>query len=229
MSELIAKIARRLDRMIWRYIAPALPSRQIRSYLEPPGMKGLNLGCGRNLLPEWLNCDSLPIPGAVHLDASRPLPFPANVFDYVFAEHMIEHLPLPSIASLLKDCHRVLKPGGTIRLVTPNLDSFIDMVQRPDSEESLRYTEWSRKRLSDNLPADPVRAMNAIFYGHGHQFVMNGPYLSRLLSDAGFCGIRTSQVGESGTLALRGIEKHGEVIGEDINRIESLAMEADKP
>ncbi|MBI4388561.1 MAG: methyltransferase domain-containing protein [Nitrospinae bacterium] len=229
MNELLYKIGRRLEWMTWKYIAPALASRQIRDYLERPGMKALNLGCGKNLLPGWLNCDSLPVPGAVYLDGSRPLPFPANAFDYIFAEHMIEHLPLPSIASLLTDCRRVLKPGGTIRLVTPNLDAFIDMAQRPDSEESRRYAEWFRKRLPDNLPAGPVRAMNAIFREHGHQFVMNESYLSRLLSNAGFADARKCQVGESAIPALRGIERHGGVIGEEINRIESLVMEADKP
>lgn len=228
MNNFFHKVARKLDRLASRYLAPALASGQIHEYLKRPGTKNLHLGCGPNVLPGWLNCDGVPVPGAVYLDCARPFPFSANIFDFIFAEHLIEHMDLPSIEAFLKECCRVLKPGGTVRIVTPNLDAFVRMIDRPGSEETRRYVEWHRDRHGGDFSASPVRAVNSIFYEHGHKFIMNESFLSGLLSGAGFSEMRPCKIGESETETLRRIEMHGKTIGEEINRIESLAMEAGK-
>ncbi|HEY2010088.1 MAG TPA: methyltransferase domain-containing protein [Rhizomicrobium sp.] len=45
-------------------------------------------------------------------------------FEYVFTSHMLEHIPHFKIDAVLKECNRVLKMGGVIRLVCPNLEVF---------------------------------------------------------------------------------------------------------
>src|SRR5438477_50522 len=82
-------------------------------------------GAGFNSLPGWLNTDLEPKSASViYLDAAKPLPFAYSTFDYIFSEHVIEHIPYPQGLSMLKECFRVIKPGGTIRIATPNLEQI---------------------------------------------------------------------------------------------------------
>ena len=48
--------------------------------------------------------------------------FPDNNFDFVCSEHFLEHLFIDEALELLKECHRILKPGGVVRIVTPDAD-----------------------------------------------------------------------------------------------------------
>ncbi len=78
----------------------------------------LNLGCGRDIRPGWVNVDQHDAPGVnlVH-DISTPLPYPDDSVDEVFASHVLEHLL--HWERTVKDIHRVLKPGGVCELVVP--------------------------------------------------------------------------------------------------------------
>lgn len=51
----------------------------------------------------------------------RNLPVPNETFDIVFSSHTLEHFPWRSVDSVLKEWSRVLKVGGELRLVVPNL------------------------------------------------------------------------------------------------------------
>ncbi|OMF18878.1 hypothetical protein BK133_30230 [Paenibacillus sp. FSL H8-0548] len=78
--------------------------------------KKLHLGCGRTILPGWVNLDLVAMPGVdviANLDecATTPLPFDEDSFDYFLASHLLEHIsyPLP----LMQELHRIAKPGAT--------------------------------------------------------------------------------------------------------------------
>lgn len=58
------------------------------------------------------------------------LPFPDNHFDVVFSNALFEHIAEPIRAA--KEIHRVLKPGGTAGLCSPDWDGFI--FAPPDEE-----------------------------------------------------------------------------------------------
>lgn len=58
-------------------------------------------------------------------DLRKPLPFRENAFSVVYASHVLEHLYLVEAQRLLCECRRVLKSGGVIRLVVPDLRSII--------------------------------------------------------------------------------------------------------
>lgn len=59
---------------------------------------------------------------ARRVDVTEGLPFPANHFDRVVCKAVIEHLPEPT--AVIRDCYRVLKQGGTLRVVVPSDRSF---------------------------------------------------------------------------------------------------------
>lgn len=83
----------------------------------------LNLGCGRNIIPGWLNLDRAPLPGVdVIYDLERireiPLPFEDNSIDEFLLSHVIEHLhhTLP----LMQELHRVARPNAKAVVRVPH-------------------------------------------------------------------------------------------------------------
>jgi len=77
--------------------------------------KRLHLGCGRTILPGWVNLDLTAGPGVdvvADLDkcATAPLPFESDYFDEFLAAHLLEHLrnPLP----FMQELHRIAKAGA---------------------------------------------------------------------------------------------------------------------
>jgi len=88
-------------------------------------MKLLNIGCGAHFHPAWTNVDMASTsPHVIAHDIRKGLPFDGASFDVVYHSHVIEHLAQPDALVFLKECVRVLKPGGTIRVATPDLENM---------------------------------------------------------------------------------------------------------
>src|SRR4051812_40618920 len=98
-------------------------------YLRENTVHKLQIGCGGNYLEGWFNTDLSPNAHRTGLNATRRFPFADNTFDYILSEHMIEHVPYDMGRVILSECHRVLKPGGTLRIVTPDLKFLIGLYQ----------------------------------------------------------------------------------------------------
>jgi len=100
----------------------------IRAYLAAHDVRALQLGAGPNALDGWLNTDIAPSRrGIAYLDATRPFPLEDETFDYVFSEHQIEHIEARHALPMLRECFRVLKPGGRLRIATPDLAVVIGL------------------------------------------------------------------------------------------------------
>jgi predicted SAM-dependent methyltransferase len=168
----------------------------------------LHLGCGTNLIPDWLNVDLDAAPGVLALDLTRPLPFDSASADLVFSEHFIEHITREQALRLLAECRRVLKPGGIMRTTTPNLRKLV--------EEYLagRLREWADVAW---LPETPCRLLNEGLRLWGHQFVYDADELERLMREAGFAQVQQCRWRESAHPELSGLECrpwHQEIIVE---------------
>ena len=59
-------------------------------------------------------------------DLRRPLPFAHESAEAIYASHLLEHLYYDEAHRLLKECYRVLRAGGVLRLVVPDLQSVLD-------------------------------------------------------------------------------------------------------
>ena len=95
--------------------------------------KKLNLGCGTDIREGWVNLDSAALPGVdvVHDINSLPLPFAADSFDEIVCQDILEHIA--DYTPLLKELHRVLAPGGMLRVRVPHFTSknnFTDPTHR---------------------------------------------------------------------------------------------------
>ena len=200
----------------------------IGRYLCDHSVKKLHLGGGG--LRGWLNSDLSPSHWRIaRLDATQPFPLADASFTYVFSEHMIEHVPLDGARRMLAECHRVLRPGGRIRLATPDLARVVGLYATTDAPRQA-YLRWAvaHNRLPMGVSAD-VMVINSLFHDHGHQFLFDEAALAALLLAAGFAGIRRHAPGESDCPDLRGLEMHHQVIGNMANNFETLVLEAEKP
>lgn len=63
-----------------------------------------------------------------HVGSGEQLPLPADSFDVVFADNVLEHLPDPQ--RVFAEVHRVLKPGGVFLAKTPNKWHYMPMIAR---------------------------------------------------------------------------------------------------
>ncbi|MBA4138075.1 MAG: hypothetical protein C0518_12230, partial [Opitutus sp.] len=83
----------------------------------------LQIGCGPQIAPGFVNLDYRWVPGVdVVWDLLRPLPFPDGRFRGIFTEHCLEHFDEASLQRVLRQMHRVLAPGGRVRIVVPSLE-----------------------------------------------------------------------------------------------------------
>lgn len=220
------RMASRLTRgsVVERYLATARP-------------RGLQLGTGHNALPGWLNTDVQVFRrGHVEfLDATRPFPLPDAAFDYVYSEHQIEHVPLQAGERMIAECLRVLRPGGVVRIATPDLERIAALAAPELDQEQRHYVIYISRMLG--LPGpDATRVINSMFRAFGpdaetgHQFIWSYPFMAATLRAAGFTDVRRCEVGESAHDALRGIERHADAVGDErVVRYETLVVEATRP
>jgi hypothetical protein len=85
----------------------------------------VNLGCGIRVHPDWVNFDMVSkSSGVIVTDLVRGIPLDDQVAEVVFHSHLIEHLDRAQAGFLTSECFRILKPGGHIRVATPDLETI---------------------------------------------------------------------------------------------------------
>jgi predicted SAM-dependent methyltransferase len=154
----------------------------------------LHIGCGGHHLKDWINLDNHPAPLTTNLDWGLPLPTGSTRF--VFLSHLLEHLFYPAQSHrLLDEIHRVLMPGGVVRIVVPDIEQCLRAYA--DGDESFfrdRRHHWSW------LPEDATPLESFLAYaGAGptpeylfehHKFGYDFETLKRCLERAGFVRVR---------------------------------------
>ena len=121
-------------------------------------MKLLNLGCGHHYHSAWINVDfASETPGVVAHDLKEGLPFPGESFDAVYHSHLLEHFSKAYAPIFLRECFRVLKPKGIIRVVVPDLERiariYLELLEHAlegDKVSQDRY-EWIVLEMFDQM------------------------------------------------------------------------------
>jgi predicted SAM-dependent methyltransferase len=225
-SDALAGLVKDL-RKLRRVRVRASSRRVIAAYLATHTLRKLQLGAGLNPLPGWLCTDLAPSgPGIVYLDATRPFPVPDNAFDLVSSEHMIEHISYPAGLFMLRECHRILKPGGRIRIATPDLQVLLALHTTQPAPLQQRYLRWITDRSLPDRACHPAFVINNAFRNWGHQFLYDGEILQSALQQAGFSSVTRQAPDHSEDSRLRGLEVHGEYIGDrEMNNFETMCFE----
>ncbi|TPI13860.1 methyltransferase domain-containing protein [Mesorhizobium sp. B4-1-1] len=198
------------------HAAPEVFDAFVASMAEPPTAPvedaiKLNFGCGTNRLDGWLNFDA-------EVDITRKLPFPDGHADFIYAEHVVEHVDQYAALGFFAECRRVLKTGGVIRICVPSLENIW---RRGDQD----YFDFARRWAPS---ADRRGAMSAIIHAHGHKAIWTQALLEACLFYAGFEDIAGCEVHKSAHADLANVEGHHTVIGEHFNWIEAAVAEGRK-
>lgn len=202
----------------------------IERHLASSPVRKLQLGCGSNRLPGWLNSDLFPSAADVlHLDATSVFPLPSNTFHFVYSEHMIEHIPYTAGQMMLEECYRVLKPGGTVRISTPDLNFVVGLYQGEKSDLQKAYIKWSTDNFVKWAPdASDSYVVNNFVRDWGHQFIYDEKSLSLSLGSARFSNIKRCSLNVSDHEELSGLENETRMpLG--FLKLETITMEATKP
>ena len=210
----------------------ALRELTIRRYLQQHPVRKLQIGAGANQLEGWLNTDVLPHSrDTAFLDVRRRFPFEDATFDFVFSEHVIEHVNFDDGRHMLREIVRVLKPGGQARIVTPDLAALIKLYGPNKDEIQERYIRFITDRFMPNLQRyRDVFVINECVRFSGHQFIYDGPTFEEAMRESGFCDVKPVDVMKSDVPVFNDLASHGAYIGdEEMNRFEAMAFEGKKP
>lgn len=111
----------------------------------------LNLGCGERYIPGFVNIDfskSLKIDICLNLGV-EPLPFEDETVSLIVSSHVLEHLTKYEGLFCLKECYRVLEPGGLFYLALPAVEKVVDIFYsgHPDVPHLKGDQEWLIRAL----------------------------------------------------------------------------------
>jgi len=191
---------------------------QIGVYFATNRTHKLHIGAGGCLLGPrgWLDTDIEPRwpDKIVQLNATKPMGFEDNTFDYVFTEHVIEHMPYESGVAMLKEINRVLKPGGKLRISCPDLRFLIALYEDKltDTQKAyLKRAAWSDKSKAEVPHPTPCFVVNW-FVRMGfpspasHQFIYDEETLTAAMYEVGFNPIQRCELMKSDDPELEGLE-----------------------
>jgi predicted SAM-dependent methyltransferase len=199
-----------------------------RRYLSQSASPRLHIGCGGNHLDGWLNTELTPRGTEIYLDAARPFPFPDRSFDLIYTEHMIEHIPYDAARRMVRECWRVLRPGGTIRVVTPDMAFLQSLLDGREDPRHAAYFEFYKKHNRIDGPLTAVHLVNHFVRAWGHQFIYDRDSLTGLLRSAGFEDVQVVPFNRSRVEALDGIAKVDRMLAEFVE-MESRSVEGNRP
>ena len=165
----------------------------------------LNLASGNRPKSDgWINVDLFADEADLRLDLREPLPFPDNSVSYIYCEHFFEHLEYPNVwdsmgtqvepeglqseaLGFLRECRRVLVPGGTLDIVVPDAGrKLMQYHTRHDGGFPMAGTWWGPKWADT-----PMHRINYLFrQGREHKFAYDEETLVPVIAGMGFTDVR---------------------------------------
>ena len=131
-----------------------------------------------------MNVDAFWSPGLdLCWDLTKGLPLADGSMKGIYTEHMLEHIPFDQVLPLLSELKRILRKDGTIRIVVPDAELYLDLYQ--SAKRGMRQPFPYETARTDT----PIMHVNRIFRAEGHEYAYDHETLSALLGKAGFKNI----------------------------------------
>jgi len=128
----------------------------------------LHLGCGKRHIPGFVHIDAIDYPHVDHVATIDNLSFLGDdSADLIYNCHVLEHFKRRDVPRVLKEWHRVLKPGGILRISVPDFSQIcevyrkfrrLDLVVGPifgrqDYLYNIHYNIFDETSLTESLQA----------------------------------------------------------------------------
>jgi len=209
----------------------------IDAFNHQEGTRALQLGCGFNLLQGWLNTDIEPTYGAAFLDALQPFPFHDESVDYIYASHLLELYPLQQVEAILKECQRVLKENGVLRILNYSSEHIVGpCFDKFGQERKQQYFAWNLKHYGRGMNTPTTSGVGAVRslvlsnFSHktGGRFLYDHECLKEILTGIGFRDVTPQKLSQSPHPYLQGIDTHKPYIPSSYYEFETAILEARK-
>ena len=172
-------------------------------------------------------------------DLRKGIPFPSNSIDVIYHSHFIEHLTRQDAVRFTRECHRVLKTNGIIRVATPDFDYYVHRYVASSVEgeradiiveifnqfvwqevggtlEQNKFMQWVERTLG--------RTAESV--GQLHKWIYNFHTLSELLTGVGFCAVDRCEAHLSRIPSWESVGL--DIVDGQVRKPESLFVEAVK-
>jgi SAM-dependent methyltransferase len=190
---------RKVNRYIAKVFEAQLSVRINAKSRFPSDMRSLNLGGGEHKIPGYVTLDfsQFDFPGVWNYDVTYGLALETDSLERIYSSHTFEHFLPEHILFVMSECYRVLKPGGSIRLVLPNIPEILRAYARDPSDalEIIRSHPSIENMLSvmpriSNDVVLPIDCVNYAVYDigppGGHKCIFDEATLHWCLETVGF-------------------------------------------
>ena len=220
-------LLKEIYRFVWRILCIMSSKVIISNYLKNNKIKKLHLGSGNHKINGWLNADIEATSLVAYIDVTKKFSINNEMIDYIFSEHMIEHINHHDGLKMLNESFRILKSSGKIRISTPDLQFLVDLYLDKNNQLKNDYIKWTCKNYQLN-EANVSEVINNFFSSWGHKFIYDKKTIESTLKKAGFTKIEFFKINESNNAELRNLENDTR-LPENFLQLESLTVEATKP
>jgi SAM-dependent methyltransferase len=213
-------------------------------------------GCGFSAGDGWVNFDSSPtlrierlpivgdllsalfsgnprrFPASVQYgDICRGLPVADGIVHGCYASHVLEHLTPDDLRLALANTFRMLAPGGTFRLIVPDLHErarrYVAEADRKSPDAAFTFLRSTRLG-HERRPKTPLQYLRCVVGGSQHLWMWDEYSMYAELQRAGFAHIRKCQFGDSQDPMFARVEDKSRFFDKNLS-VDECAMEAQKP
>jgi predicted SAM-dependent methyltransferase len=172
----------------------------------------VNLGCGSQVLDGWLNVDyalgarlaKIPLfrplnrklglfnsdwDQRIYLhDLSKKFPWDDHTIDIVYSSHLLEHLTKTDGRAFIAECHRVLRKGGILRIVVPDLRYIVGeyIEGRILADDFVAHLSLLYENKKNENKRNDMKSRLAPFFQFPHKCMYDAPRLAEILRETGF-------------------------------------------